>query len=189
MPTTFKRERAALIGARIERALAQFRQTGIGCGDLLGQHDRRSLYYRQLSIENRFGLSWVPGESECWEWVAARKDAGYGVIEKDGERWHAHRASYDLFVGAIPDGLTLDHLCRNTRCVNPQHLEPVTLAENLQRGLDARPLCKYGRHPRTPENTYPRGNGRNTCALCRQEWLQRVYARKREATKERKAQR
>ena len=71
-------------------------------------------------------------ESGCWEWTGqVPKKRGYGI-------WAitvvAHRISYELVKGPIPDGLVLDHLCRNRRCVNPDHLEPVTIRENLLRG-------------------------------------------------------
>lgn len=66
--------------------------------------------------------------ADCWVWTGARKTGGYGTVRKnDGRRkfsYSAHRASYEEFVGPIPDGLELDHLCRNRLCINPSHLEP-----------------------------------------------------------------
>lgn len=71
----------------------------------------------------------------CWEWVGAMHRTGYGVngLPYGGSRM-AHRVAYCLMKGGIPKGLDLDHLCRNRRCVNPDHLEPVSRRENLLRG-------------------------------------------------------
>jgi HNH endonuclease len=75
----------------------------------------------------------------CWEWRGAVSDTGYGCFEYERNRvMSAHRYSYLQLVGAIPSGLVLDHLCRNKRCVNPAHLEPVTQAENLRRARVAK---------------------------------------------------
>lgn len=70
----------------------------------------------------------------CWLWTAAKNNGGYGMFTfTTGWRRSAHRVSYETFVGPIPDGLQLDHLCRVRHCVNPDHLEPVTAAENTRR--------------------------------------------------------
>lgn len=71
----------------------------------------------------------------CWEWLGHRDRNGYGCFSQTRAlRWRAHRLSYQLLVGPIPNGLVIDHLCRNTGCVNPDHLEPVTQLENVRRG-------------------------------------------------------
>ncbi|MDF2899680.1 MAG: hypothetical protein K0Q46_6466 [Rhodococcus erythropolis] len=71
----------------------------------------------------------------CWEWIATRNDQGYGRT-RVGEKWKlAHRAAYELLIGPIPEGMHLDHLCRNPSCVNPDHLEPVSARENMLRGF------------------------------------------------------
>lgn len=75
----------------------------------------------------------APGPG-CWIWVAAIDQNGYGRIGFLGKNRQAHRLSYELFIGEIPKGLELDHLCRVRRCVNPKHLEPVTRRENIRRG-------------------------------------------------------
>jgi hypothetical protein len=104
-------------------------------------------------------INWQTG---CWGWTASLKGGGYGQWFSQGKPCYAHRAVYELLVGPIPDGMTLDHLCRIRHCVNPDHLEPVTRGENVRRGItgdvnSARLLatthCKYG-HEWDAENTH-----------------------------------
>lgn len=101
-----------------------------------------------------------------------RYGRGYGVFWYKGKRWGAHRCSHDMFVGPIREGLTIDHLCRNTLCVNPFHIEVVTIQENVRRsnGISAenarKTRCKRG-HPFTEENTVRHGDGRRECRECR----------------------
>lgn len=73
----------------------------------------------------------------CWPWDSPNPSHGYGQMRVGARRIMAHRAAYELLVGPIPDGLELDHLCRNRACVNPTHLEPVTCSENLRRAAAA----------------------------------------------------
>ncbi len=86
-------------------------------------------------LEERF---WPKVEKtfSCWIWTAGKNNKGYGMIwdAEEGRQVLAHRASYQMMKGPIPEGLSLDHLCRNPACVNPDHLEPVTHKENLRRG-------------------------------------------------------
>lgn len=82
--------------------------------------------------ERRF-WSKVDASGDCWLWTGA-PHLGYGRFSRGRSgATYAHRVAYELLVGPIPDGLTLDHLCWNTLCVNPDHLEPVTRAENTRR--------------------------------------------------------
>jgi hypothetical protein len=80
----------------------------------------------------------------CWIWLLAKNDRGYGRKqlggrkESGGHKVPAHRYMYEKIYGKIPAGLQLDHVCRNTSCVNPTHLQPVTCAENTRRGLSAK---------------------------------------------------
>jgi hypothetical protein len=107
----------------------------------------------------------------CWEWTRG-KSWGYGVHTSGGKRHKAHRFAYELLVGPIPGGLTLDHLCRNRGCVNPTHLEPVTNRENILRGSSpaatrARQTeCKNG-HPFDEANTYRDPRGYRECRICK----------------------
>ena len=110
----------------------------------------------------------------CWRWTGNLNGSGYGQYSAGGYNVLAHRMSYEIHVGPIPDGFTIDHLCRNHWCVNPAHFEVVTARENTLRGegptaLNARKThCKWG-HEFTPENTYRRGNHR----YCRACWARR----------------
>jgi hypothetical protein len=72
---------------------------------------------------------------ECWSWTGAVDASGYGQIRRDGKVVGAHRVAMELFGEAVPNGYVVDHLCRNPSCVNPAHLECVTMAENTRRGL------------------------------------------------------
>lgn len=109
--------------------------------------------------------------SGCWEWSGAMWGNGYGKlsVSMHGTRL-AHRALYTEHRGPIPDGLDLDHLCRNRACVNPQHLEPVSRATNLERGLAARGKCRNG-HDLTAVGALK--SGTQQCVQC---WRDRYRA-------------
>ena len=102
-------------------------------------------------------VGYVICESGCWEWVGAANNHGYGQIRIAGKTTYAHRLMFERVNGPIPEGLHLDHLCRNPPCVNPAHLEVVTCRENMLRGVS--PLaaqakadkCKRG-HDLSGEN-------------------------------------
>ena len=84
------------------------------------------------SRQDRF-WDFVTKTESCWIWNGSKSKAGYGYYW-DNKHIYAHRFSYEICFGKIRRGLTLDHLCRNTSCVNPEHLEPVTMKENILRG-------------------------------------------------------
>lgn len=110
---------------------------------------------------------------ECWEWQGNRGHVGHGMAYYAGRMHLVHRLVWTDLRGEIPDGLELDHLCRNPPCCNPDHLDPVTHAENMRRGIqsfDVRTHCLSGRHRLTPEVIYTRpADGRQQCRLCRSE--------------------
>lgn len=81
-------------------------------------------------LADRYDIDTATG---CWNWKGRPNSRGYGRINFVGKRVFAHRAMYETLVGPIPEGLTIDHLCRNKLCVNPAHMEPVTAAENTRR--------------------------------------------------------
>lgn len=122
----------------------------------------------------------VDRTSDCWIWTAHVESKGYGQFRQDGRSVMAHRAFYEMLVGPIPDGMTIDHLCRNRRCVRPEHLEPVTNRENVLRGTNRaaenarKTHCKNG-HPLSGENVaLTNGGRRRRCRICFREW-QRGY--------------
>lgn len=116
----------------------------------------------------------------CHTWTRSIAD-GYGVMSVDGKTRRVHRVAYELASGPVPNGLELDHTCRNRACCNPDHLEPVTTRENIRRSPftfasinAAKESCCNG-HPFTPENTGwhgPRGQWRQ-CIECRREAARR----------------
>ena len=121
---------------------------------------------------------------DCWIWLGTYSEDGYGKVWVGGKRWYAHRASYTIFRGPIPQGLTLDHLCRTRSCVNPEHLEPVTSIENTRRGMRAtRTHCLNG-HPF--DRVYMRAGKQvqRKCSICSRAYqraYKRVYRAKRRA--------
>ncbi len=116
-------------------------------------------------------------EGDCWLWPGSDNGNGYGKIRLDGRSVYVHRFVHEWLVGPIPLGATIDHVCRVTRCCNPDHLEPVSLLENLRRSPltrasinSAKTECPRG-HPYDEENTYyhsrPDGRPERGCRRCR----------------------
>ncbi len=138
---------------------------------------RQSVYVRFLDKASR-----PMDEDACWEWTGAKSTAGYGQIRVGDPLVYAHRFSYEWIVGRIPEGLDIDHLCRNPGCVNPSHLEPVTRRENVRRGIaglaqKARTHCPQG-HPYDSKNTYIYRNNRQ-CRICGAAASRRCRAKRR----------
>jgi hypothetical protein len=132
------------------------------------------------TLSERFEEKFTPEPNcGCWLWVGATSPSAsgkhpYGIFTKDGKLRMAHRVSYEMAIGLIPDGLQLDHLCRMTLCVNPAHLEPVTPKENIRRGRTAEAArntqlskthCPHG-HEYSGDNLYIKPNGRRECRQC-----------------------
>lgn len=117
---------------------------------------------RKKSVNVRYVLDQLPTD-QCVEWPSTLDRQGYGVIASHTTHL-AHRYIWILLNGK-PDLPELDHLCRNTRCCNPAHLEPVTTAENARRRVAATLACRNG-HEYTPENVYTYRGGR-MCRACR----------------------
>lgn len=124
----------------------------------------------------------------CWVWIGTAIQAGYGSLRINKKHHLAHRLSYQIHKGKIPAGLCIDHLCRNRRCINPEHLEAVTQRENILRGISPGAIgarasaCSHG-HPFVPENTSPmRVHGKivgRRCLACHRKRQLALYHRNR----------
>ena len=117
------------------------------------------------------GVSMEP-TSGCWLWTKYCNRLGYGMFDVPGRGMNpVYRISYEIFKGAIPAKFDIDHLCRNTGCVNPDHLEAVSHRENILRGIGPTAInalkthCLKG-HPLTPDNLRPSLRNERACKEC-----------------------
>ena len=139
----------------------------------------------------RLDGKYTVNQAGCWEWTGKTHTHGYGIIAAcvvttgiAPKELRAHRVSYEKYIGPIPDGMILDHLCCNRRCINPLHLEPVTNRENLRRGggyhSAAKTHCKYG-HEFTEQNTLITKAGFRNCRTCAAKYQRRLRASRQKA--------
>ncbi|MGH3536358.1 MAG: HNH endonuclease signature motif containing protein [Pseudonocardiaceae bacterium] len=132
-------------------------------------------------FRSKVSISEVTG---CWEWTASLRN-GYAAYGERHVNLYGHRVAYEWLVGPIPEGLDLDHLCRNRPCVNPEHLEPVSRRVNLLRGetLTAKNAtateCPQG-HEYNSTNTYVDPEGFRHCKTCRLATSRRLYRERRD---------
>lgn len=129
-----------------------------------------------LPVADRIRESVLVTDAGCWEWQGALQLNGYATMSTGGRPKRAHRVSYEAFVGPIPEGLQIDHLCRNRCCVNPEHLEPVTPMENTRRAM--RTHCVNG-HEFDSANTWMH-KGKRYCRECRRQRVREYQARLRQ---------
>jgi len=129
---------------------------------------------QKITPEERFWRN-VDQSGSCWLWTGYVKPNGYASFYPGGGRHvakvYAHRFSYELANGPIPDGMEIDHACNVRHCVNPEHLDVVTHRGNLDRAKSRRTHCKYG-HPFSGDNLYVHG-GYRYCRTCRLARVQR----------------
>lgn len=166
----------------------------------------RECTFSPLSNIERFTKKWkahphrsLPGKGPCWEWLAGKSSKrtasgttvySYGTFFLEGRARRAHCVSYEHYIGPVPEGLELDHLCKFKICVNPLHLEAVTHKENVNRcgslagakaSSEARAAathCNSGLHKWTEETTRTDKRGQRACRPCERSRKRRYRARK-----------
>jgi len=112
----------------------------------------------------RFWAKVSPVGTGCWNWIGNKDRLGYGMLFFNNRKNKAHRFSFELAFGPIPDGLVIDHLCCNPSCVNPYHLDAVTQSVNMIRTGTRRTHCDNGHELTQKDKKVQR------CAICKKAW-------------------
>ena len=131
---------------------------------------------RMLAAERALGRLDTSDPEACWLWPGATNGKGYGMARAGARVVRVHRLIYEHLVGPVPEGLQLDHTCRQRGCCNPRHMEPVTNRENGRRGIkgELTTHCPQG-HPYDDANTYVTPRGHRKCRACNRARLRRRY--------------
>ena len=117
----------------------------------------------------------IDAEGDCWEWTGGRNREGYGYTTVGRRQWKAHRVVWEALIGPIPEGMTIDHLCRNKACVNPDHLETVSSVDNVLRGYS--PQAKHARKTRCSKgHAFVQYGSQRVCRTCANERHRRYRA-------------
>jgi len=147
-----------------------------------GGAERMRQKWSEVPVTERFWAK-VDKTGDCWVWTAStRGSGGYGQFRIGKRQVFAHRVAYELEIGPIPEGLVIDHLCRNHLCVNPAHLEPVTERENILRG--EAPSAQAARSTRCQRgHLFPErdADGKRQCTVCRNQKQRERRGRKNRA--------
>ena len=125
----------------MESLRLEVRYCACGCGQELPTPVCRTRIPRFINGHNSFRLGTpyaIDPSTECWNWLREKNEKGYGRLVRDRRRWLAHMWYYVQKYGPVPEGLQLDHTCRNRGCCNPDHVEPVTQSINQRRGLNSK---------------------------------------------------
>ena len=133
------------------------------------------------SVMVRWWAKVIPTDG-CWHWTGNPTPTGYGMLGIKKQMRYAHRIAYEHFNGPIPDGMTIDHICKNPGCVNPQHLRMLSRSENCRQtgGRPSRRLekCQRG-HPMSGWNLIIKADGERGCRACKNASKKRARDRKR----------
>lgn len=141
-------------------------------------------------LEDHFWSKVEVSDSGCWEWTASLDTGGYAQLGRGGKNLRGHRVAFQAAGNTLVRGLVIDHLCRNRKCVNPDHLEQVSNQENLRRGESPsaensrKTHCKNG-HPLSGENLFVARNSSRQCRICQRRRKRESHRRNREKNLER----
>ncbi len=132
-------------------------------------------------IEQRI-LDKVEYTETCWKWTGGRNSDGYGQCWHNNKQQRVHRVFYEFYKGTISKGLVIDHLCRNRACVNPEHLQAVTVRVNTERGesIVAKYMkathCIHGHEFSVENTTFSKSKkGGRRCKQCGRDWYKNNY--------------